>query len=152
MYYISLRYNNTEESDDKHIILSYKYVAQRAMESTCRWVNAIYNSNLLYYKLIVTFLAVLLNFTQVQIEFGDSGAVRNCTLEDIDAICIEFQSFELYTTLHGWPSGTNGIASYASEVPNSPEMWFNCTRSQNQEQLRDHPDAVTHILEKVRSS
>ena len=41
MYYISLRYNNTEESDDEHIILSYKYVAQRAMESACRWVNAI---------------------------------------------------------------------------------------------------------------
>ena len=87
----------------------------------------------------------------MQIEFGDRGAVRNCTLEDIDAICIEFQNFELYTALHGGPSG-NGIASYASEVPNNPEEWFNCTRSQNQEELRDHPDAVTHILEKIRSS
>ena len=72
--------------------------------------------------------------------FGDSGGVGNCTLEDMDSICIEFQDFELYNTRDAI------IISY--KIPNnSPEDWFNCTLSQNQEQL--HYDAVNHILGQI---
>lgn len=69
----------------------------------------------------------------MQIGFGDSGGVGNCTLEDIDTVCIEFLHSELYNTHFGI------AVSYNTSHPNiditssyCPEK-FNCILSQNQE-------------------
>ena len=46
MYYLFRRYDDIKKCDDENIMFSsYKYVAQRAMESACRWVNATVNTN-----------------------------------------------------------------------------------------------------------
>ena len=72
--------------------------------------------------------------------FGDSGGVGNCTLEDMDSICIEFQNSELHNTRYA--------ITISYKIRNSsPKAWFNCTLSQNQEQL--HYDAVNHILGQI---
>ena len=55
MYYLFRRYDNIKESDDEYInLLSYKYVAQRAMENACRWVNAIANNDTVYIIITTT--------------------------------------------------------------------------------------------------
>ena len=44
MYYLFRRYEYINISDNENITFSsYKYVAQRAMETACRWVNATVN-------------------------------------------------------------------------------------------------------------
>ena len=52
MYHLFRLYDDIKECDDKNItFLSYKYVAQRAMESACRWVRTTVNTNDIVYIL-----------------------------------------------------------------------------------------------------
>ena len=83
-------------------------------------------------------------------DHDNNAAVRNCTLENIDAACLEFQRYELSSVIR------NGIITYAdssleTEIqggPGSQEDWFNCTRSQSSEHLSSR--AVSYVLEQIR--
>jgi hypothetical protein len=55
----------------------------------------------------------------------------NCTLEAIDAICLDFQQIELFITIK------SNIATYTEdslgeEIPGAEQDWFNCNVSEDQ--------------------
>ena len=77
----------------------------------------------------------------------NNTAVRNCTLKDIDAACLEFQRYELAYVIR------NGIVTYANSSLGLTEVqggsgsgkdWFNC---QSQEDLST--EAISYILEQI---
>ena len=75
-----------------------------------------------------------------------NASVRDCTLEDIDAACLDFvQSYELYNITEEinnyFHSSFLGVSIPSG--PGSRRDWFNCTLSHSQECLS--PTAVSYI-------
>ena len=87
-------------------------------------------------------------------DHDNNAAVRNCTLEDIDAACLDFQQYELSYFIRDMEIATyvkdpvRGLGTQIEGGSGSQEDWFNCTHSQSQQQL--HPEAVNYILGKIR--
>ena len=84
-------------------------------------------------------------------DHDNSAAVRNCTLEEIDEACLEYQRYELSSVIRDKEITNYAKNSLETEIeggPGSQEHWFNCTRSQSSEHLS--PRAVSYILEQIR--
>ena len=80
---------------------------------------------------------------------GNNTPVRNCTLEDIDAACRDFQRYELHVISRDIGAyARDPVGGLGTEILNLKEDWFNCTRSLSQEQL--HPEAVNYVLGNIR--
>lgn len=63
------------------------------------------------------------------------AAVGDCTLEDIDTACLDFQRIELLFSIYN----TNGdINTYVKKsfdgisIPMAEQVWFNCALSEDQ--------------------
>lgn len=78
---------------------------------------------------------------------SDNAAVRNCTLEDIDAACLDFQRYELVTVIRDQKIANYSRDSLGYTIQDHPYSWFNCTLSQSQEHLS--PGAVSYIFVKI---
>ena len=78
---------------------------------------------------------------------NNTAAVKNCTLEDIDVVCLDLQRLEFSFV-------NTDIQKYVKDSPallpfyDAPEVWLNCTLSHSQEALPC--DAVSYILDKIR--
>lgn len=75
--------------------------------------------------------------------------MRNCTLEDIDAVCLDLHQVEMYDVIHSYVN--NSLALTVPSRGRCPQDgWLNCTRSESQETL--DPDGVSYVLDKIHKN
>ena len=77
---------------------------------------------------------------------SSNAPVRNCTLEDIDAACLDFQRYELFNInieINNYVKESfPGVSIQAGS--GSRQDWFNCNLNYSQDCLS--PTAVSYIL------
>ena len=80
---------------------------------------------------------------------GNNAPVRDCTLEDIDAVCLDFQRFELAGIIKGNISNyfKDSFGASIEDGSCSHQDWFSCTLSHSQECLS--PTAVNYIRDQI---
>ena len=82
---------------------------------------------------------------------NDTAAVRNCTLEDIDAVCLDFQRYELKANdtakIFRYAKTSLGL-KHEEGISEDGQNWFNCTRCQSEEKLCSQ--AVDYVLGRLK--